>query len=161
MKARKTADGFVFIDPETVKALLSIRENIERGEVHQGKNKEIAQAAFNEIQAGYGNHPRRFEGCSGCWVEGNKLLNNWLRMYDQRGKIEQIRLNPPTVKKLQPIKEKKNKLQPKKEKEIKTDKEMVDLSKLTLEELQLECKRRCIKYHHKNKKPKLIQLLSE
>lgn len=103
MKAVKMSDGFVMLTPEVSKALISIRENVERKETHQGKNKEIAQAAFNEIALAHGNHPKRFEGCTGCWGEGNRILINWFKMYDERGKTVQIQLNPPTVKKLQPI----------------------------------------------------------
>lgn len=160
------SDGFVMLTPEVSKALISIRENVEKGEVHQGKNKEIAQAAFNEIALAHGNHPKRFEGCSGCWGEGNRILKNWFKMYDERGKTVQIQLNPPTVKKLKPIQrdledqikeeEETKKLQPKKEEKAP---EIVDLEKLDLEGLRAECKRRGVKYHHKNKEATLRKKL--
>lgn len=111
---RKLADGFVMLTSETAKALLSIREEIFNTSkiTYSAKEKEIIRAAYAEVQTAMGNHTSRLEGCEQCFNEPVRILRNWIKMYDERGRVDQLRINPPEVKKLQPLKERQE-LKPK------------------------------------------------
>ena len=146
---RKLGDGFVMMTSETAKALLSIEEEVNKPISPQGRSAEICLAAYNEIQLAYGNHKVK-EICCGKWAEIRKGLTNWIKMYKERGRVDQLRINPPEVKKLQPLKERQS-LKPKEVKKEKTEKEL----------LQEELDKLGIKYHHKAGVKKLKELLTE
>lgn len=68
--------------------LLAIRQDIEAGKMHTGKNFELVLFSFNEIQKHFGRQGKKKTGCrSGCTSQMNQVLRNWFKVFDQHGGI--------------------------------------------------------------------------
>jgi hypothetical protein len=86
------------------KQLLTIRQDIEKGKIHTGKNFELVLFSYNEIQKHFKRMPRKAGGCrSGCNHQMNKILQNWFKVFDKHGGIlpadrEQIKQMNDSIK---------------------------------------------------------------
>jgi len=79
---KATYSGNDFIPLSCEKELLEIREDIERGVNHKGRNFEICYAAISELYNKMGKHKPAAD-CSNCTVLWNTLLQNWFKKLDQ------------------------------------------------------------------------------
>ena len=115
------------------KEVLEIREAIEKGTHHLGRNFEICYQAVKEICESQGRNtpnPR----CASCTISWNVLLQNWLKKYDENNEL------PHTIEEV-------------------VDKANEGLTDAGVEELKKECKEKGIKFHHMAGIKKLTELL--
>ena len=136
---KKQYSGTELIPLSCEKELLEIREDIDKGVNHKGKNFEICYQAIKEIYQKQGkNSPNA--NCANCTVAWNKILQNWFKLVD---------------KDIRP-KEARSRTEPK---ELKPVNNMTDEEEIAA--LKAECDAKGIKYHHKAGLKKLTELLSK
>jgi len=101
---KNNLDGKTFFPLTVQDRIIEIREDIEKGVVHAGTNFELIKQAYNEIKVAHGgtsvNHK---SSCSGCTQEMNKIVGNWLKLYDELGPSEKRILRKPKVNLLKPV----------------------------------------------------------
>lgn len=124
---------------ESAKDLIAIRDSLKNPK-NTEKEKHIMFAASNEISKLYGKkHPRQKDNCPGCINMIKKQLNNWFTWYDES--MEPKTKEPDELPKetIAVVNEEGN-LEPKEvylNPEWKNKaKEIVDLSKLSWQELK-------------------------
>lgn len=94
-----------FIRLSVEKEILAMRKDIENYSQHAGQNFELVKQAYDDIQIAQGKQKSKYtSSCSGCIMNINLILNNWIKMYDQLGASEQRVIKAPEYKPLNPIK---------------------------------------------------------
>ena len=145
---KATYSGNDFIPLSCEKELLEIREDIEKGVNHKGRNFEICYAAISELYNKMGKHKPAAD-CSNCTVLWNTLLQNWFKKLDQdvRPREATIKTQP---KPLTPI----NNSIPV---GIENNPELSKEDKIA--HLQQECREKGIEFRHNAGIKKLTELL--
>ena len=132
------------LSKEAQDALEVIRFKVEKQQYDlRGVEPNCLKVVFEELQFVFVNKKVRLDiACSGCIKTAMNVVKNYVDFHEPKTvRVANIPTKPANVTR------------------VDVNEPQTDLSKLSIEELQEICKKERIKYHHKSKEPKLIELI--
>lgn len=132
------------LSKEAQDALEVIRFKVEKQQYDlRGVEPNCLKVVFEELQFVFVNKKVKLDvACSGCIKTAMNVVKNYVDFHEPKT----VRVaNAPTT--------------PANVVRVDVNAPQTDLSKLSIEQLQDICKKECIKYHHKAKEGKLIELI--
>lgn len=132
------------LSKEAQDALEVIRFKVEKQQYDlRGVEPNCLKIVFEELQFVFVNKKVKLDiACSGCIKTAMNVVKNYVDFHEPKTvRVANVPTKPANVVR------------------VDVNAPQTDLSKLSIEELQEICKKEGIKYHHKSKEAKLIELI--